>query len=210
MKKNNYFFRDYKTKTALEKDIKDLIGSYAFNQEFESELLSDLIAQKHYYCSFHGIKALQFKKQKNYNSYDFYGFFTTLGWHKVSWRKCIYPESKELIVKQALRDAIQPYSSERKRQYPICERCFKEPSEETDHIDPEFDVIAKQALETLSDKDWESIMINSFDFSIKEPFRLPENNPALIYTLEAHKTAKLQAVCKKCHNANAKERRKKT
>jgi hypothetical protein len=210
MEANSYFFQKYKTKTALETGIKNLIKNYEFNQDFESELLSDLIAEKHYACSLQGLRPLWFQKKKNNSknnsSYDFFGFFTPLGWYPISWKKCLYPENKESIVNRALRDAIQPLCFERKRQYPICEQCKEAPSEETDHVEPEFDVIAKQAMETLSEKDWESI-INTFDFLEKEPFRLPDTNPARIYTLEAHKTAKLQAVCKECHRANAQERK---
>jgi hypothetical protein len=208
MVKQGNFFRHYKTKNALMKDIKNFIDSYPLNQEFESDLISDLIAEKHYYCSCHGLRPIRFRKEFRPGSYNFFGFFPSLEWHKISWKQCIFPDSKESIVKEALRKAIQPHISEHKRLYPFCEKCG-EPSQEIDHVDPEFDVIAQQALKTLSDKDWESIMIDSFNFLIKEDFRLPDNNSALIYTLEAHKTAKLQAVCKKCHCANARERKKK-
>ena len=168
-----------------------------------------MIAEKHYYCSRNGLRPLRFKKEPRNSSYNFSGFFAPVGWHKISWHQCFDSENKkfkEKIVNRALRDAIQDFCSERKRQYPICEQCKKAPSEETDHVDPEFDVIAKQAMETLSEKDWESI-INTFDFLEKKPFELPDTNPARIYTLEAHKTAKVQAVCKECHRANAQERK---
>ena len=196
--------------SKLEKEIKEILEGYSENQEFESELISNLIVKEHYYCSCHGLRPIRFqKKNVRGKNYDFFGLFPSLGWHKISCKKCIYPVSKEGIVKNALRKAIKPDISERKRLYPICERCGKKPSEHTDHVDPEFNVIAQQALKTLSDKDWESIMIDSFNFLIKEEFRLPDNNPALIYTLEAHKTAKLQAVCKDCHGINSEERRNK-
>ncbi|RCJ31274.1 hypothetical protein A6769_31465 [Nostoc punctiforme NIES-2108] len=206
MAKLDYFFKDF-NKNKLEKHIQELLKNYEFNQEFESELISDLITEKHYYCACHGLRPLRFRKERYPGRcYNFFGFFLSLGWHPISWNQCIYPKSKENIVKDALRKAIEPDISEYKRQHPKCERCGKL-SKEIDHIEPEFDVIAQQALKTLSDKDWESIMIDSFNFLIKEEFRLPDNNPALIYTLEAHKTVKLQAVCKKCHQLNAEERK---
>jgi hypothetical protein len=209
MKNNNYFFQNYKTKKALEVDIQNLINSYDFNQEFESELLSDLMAEKHYGCLFHGLRPLWFLKKKNKLSYDFFCFITPVGWYPISWRQAIKPETEKSIVEKALRYAIKPYTSGRKRQYRICERCGKAPSEDTDHVEPEFNDIATQAINTLSGKDLKSIMDSyKSNFLNKEPFQLPENNSALIYTLEAHKTAKLQAVCKKCHQLNANERKK--
>lgn len=210
MKNKNYFFQNYKSKKALEIEITNFISRYDFNQEFESQLLSDLIVEKHYGSLLHGFRPLWFLKNKskrNKISYDFFCFITPVGWYPISWTQCINPKSKKDIVIDALRDAIQHYISERKRQYPICERCGKVPSEEVDHIELEFNDIATQAINTLSDKDLESIMDSyKSNFLNRKDFRLPNNNSALIYTLEAHKTAKLQAVCKKCHKLNSKER----
>lgn len=38
-------------------------------------------------------------------------------------------------------------------------------------------------------------------------FRLPVDNSALVYALQAHQSATLQAVCKKCYLQNAADRK---
>ncbi|BBD67165.1 hypothetical protein NIES4072_55420 [Nostoc commune NIES-4072] len=47
MAKRDHFFKDF-NKTKLEKHIQELLKNYDFNQEFESELISDLITEKHF------------------------------------------------------------------------------------------------------------------------------------------------------------------
>lgn len=46
-----------------------------------------------------------------------------------------------------------------------------------------------------------------FDWWSDQPFTLPVDNSALAYTLQAHQSTTLQAVCKDCHLQNAAGRK---
>jgi hypothetical protein len=193
------------TKTQLTKAIRDEIKQYGFSEEFESPIISELIAEKHYYCSKKGIKPDRFRKLfRPGAAYDFEGFFQGHGWHMVSWSQCMQPRDEYDWLKRALRDAIQPIVAQYKSLHPSCEICGAK-SEHVDHVDPEFDEMATQAISLLNEKQLKEAF-ERFDWWSEEPFSLPESNPAVRYILAAHDTAELQAVCKPCHVKSAKER----
>jgi len=195
------------TKTQVEKEVQGILELYQIAEEFSSEYLSDLITEKHYYCSQHRIRPTSFRKEfKPGSGYYFAGYFQDKGWHQVSWKQCIYPRRDEDWIVTALRDAVRPDIVIYKQAHLICERCGQIPSEDVDHVEPEFDVIAKSALKLMTEDDWRAAIFE-MDWWSDEPFVLPENNPALQYTLESHKNVTLQAVCKDCHSANARERK---
>lgn len=195
------------TKEKLKRAIREEINQYDLEQEFESRLISDLITERHYYCSRKELRPLRFKKKfRRGAAYDFYGFFPEHGWHQVSWRQCINPRDENDWLKRALRDAIEHIVSSHKAAHPTCEKCGLVPSEHVDHVAPEFDVIASKAIRLLTACEINEAFSN-FDWWSKEPFMLPNTHRAVQSVLEDHKTAKLQAVCKPCHTASARERR---
>lgn len=195
------------TKTELIRVIRDEISQYTIGQEFESGLISDLIAQKHYYCSRKGLRPLRFKKEfRPGAAYDFNGFFTGYGWHLVSWRQCITQREEHDWLKRALREAIDPIVTAYKAAHPTCERCCLVSSEHIDHVEPEFDVIARKAISALTPDEIERAFA-CFDWWSKEPFMLSASHRAVQSVLADHKAAKLQAVCKPCHVTSARERR---
>jgi len=194
-------------KSKLIKTIQDEIANFDFNEEFESQLISDLIAEKHYYCSGKQLRPARFRKTDRGNdSYDFWGFFQNHGWHVVSWRQCINPRNQTDWLVRALRDAAQPIVSRYKSCHPVCERCQVVVSDDVDHVSPEFNDIATEIIGTLSPEQTVQIF-ERFDWWDKEPFSLPPNHVALEQLERAHRTARLQAVCKTCHGLNARERR---
>lgn len=196
------------TKSNLTETIRSEIASYEIGQEFESKLISDLIAEKHYYCSRKQLRPVRFKKMfRPGAAYDFSGFFPGDGWHLVSWRQCITPRDEDAWLKSALREAIEPITSEYKSSHEICERCGAVRAEHVDHVSPEFDALALKAIGLLSEKEIEEAFV-LFDWWSKEPFTLPESNPAVRSILKDHESAVLQAVCKPCHVANSRDRKK--
>jgi len=187
-------------KIALKKEIRELLSLYNMNQEFESVLLSGLILEKHYYCSKHNLRPLKFRKTYADvgTTYKFEAFFTTHGWHGISWRQCIEPRNKKVWISQLLRNAIAPISSKYKKEHLVCERCGKQASQEVDHVKPEFNEILLNALALIPDASLKNLLENMNWWS-KQPFALPADNPALLYAIQVHQTAILQALCKKCH-----------
>lgn len=198
------------SKTELEKAIQDLLSSFGMSEEFESELISGLVEAKHYYCSKKGLRPSAFRKSPRKGSgYDFEGFFHGRGWHKVSWTQCLRPREDLDWLKRALRDAIQPrVIGPYKRVHPYCEICNVAPTEEVDHVDPEFDVLASAAIGCMSVDEYNRAF-ERFDWWSAEPFSLEPSNSAVVAILRAHETATLCAVCHSCHLRCAQERRTK-
>jgi len=195
------------TKTQLTKAIRDEIKLFSFGEEFESTLISGLIADKHYYCSKKGIKPERFRKLFRAGAaYDFEGFFHEHGWHMVSWTQCINPRDEFDWLKRALRDAVQPIITQYKSHHPSCEVCGAK-AEHVDHVNPEFDKMATQAISILNENQLEEAF-EQFDWWSKEPFLLPDSYPAVRFILTAHETAVLQAVCQPCHVKSARDRHK--
>jgi hypothetical protein len=197
-----------KTRTALKTEIRAFLDRFQLNEEFESPLLADLIAEKHYYCSRHGLRPVRFKKQfRAGGGYDFAAFFPERGWHLVSWAQCIHVRRDEDWIKRALRDTARPLVAKYKEQHPVCERCGQASTDEVDHVSPQFDDLAREAICSLSEADWAAI-VDVFDWWSDQPFVLPAESPALLHFIAAHGLAKFQAVCKKCHLANARDRKR--
>jgi len=204
MSRGKPYFRGM-TKTQLTNAIREEIKRFSFGEEFESPLIGDLIAEKHYYCAKKWLKPTRFRKQYRPGAaYDFEGFFPGHGWHMVSWTQCINRRDEYDWLKRALRDAIQPIMAHYKALHPSCEICGA-PSEHVDHVAPEFDEMANQAISLLDATQLDEAFA-SFDWWSKEPFSLPESNPAVRFVMAAHEKASLRAVCQPCHVKSAKER----
>jgi hypothetical protein len=196
-------------KSALRTKIRGELARHALGEEFECELIADLIVEKHYYCSKHGLRPLRFRKSFRYGGgYDFEGFFANgIGWHKVSWTQCLDERDSHDWLVRVLRDCVAPIIADYKRRHPICESCRVFASEHVDHVEPEFNELATLAIACLSDEQIAD-EFKKFDFFAPEQFSLPASNPARQFILCAHENAKLQAVCKGCHQRNAAARRK--
>jgi hypothetical protein len=201
------FWRNFETKAALEEAVRRTVNPVPYNVEFESSLISDLIAERHWYCKHNRLRPTRFKRTSAWNGgYDFYGWFDSIGWHKVSWRKCIRPDNVDNVLKRAIRTAIRPIIAEYKASHPVCERCGTCPSKEVDHVSPTFDEMYQEAVATMSDEDKERVMARQ-NWDDESEFRLPNDDPLIESILGSHRGAQLQAVCTGCHQDNARERR---
>jgi len=194
-------------KTRLTETIRDIIKPYRMNELFTSDLISDLIVEKHYYCSVHGLRPTEFKKtlRPGDYGYDFNGCFDGR-WNRVSWTRCISGQIDTDWIKRALRWAARPFVVNHKRKHSICERCGKLPSTEVDHVEPEFSVIADAAIAALSPGQIQEAL-KAFDWWKDEDFRLPDDSPAYQVVSVMHETAILMACCHDCHVLNARERK---
>ena len=187
-----------KTQTAAA--IRQIINPVPLRQEFESELLADLIEQKHYYCARHGLRPSRFRKLPHaVGEYELQGWFDGREkWHSVSWHQCVYPRRDPDWIGRALRDVIAPDMARHKRAHPTCERCGAAPAEEVHHVAPTFREIVSQAIGALSEPDWQAI-VDRFDWWSDAPFSLPESSPALGVLRAEHENAHLSSVCQPCH-----------
>jgi hypothetical protein len=200
-------WREYMTKAALTNAVRAVVNPAPFDDEFQSELLSSLIAERHWHCKLHGIAPTKFRKTRGWgDGYDFWGWFEPSGWHKVSWRKCITPDSVEDVLKRALRSAVRPIIAAYKSEHPLCERCGLRGTQEVDHVDPSFDRIVQTALALLAEEEKDQVM-KSLDWDEESEFLLPDGHPVVLSVRKAHATTKLQAVCPQCHQLNERERR---
>ena len=200
-------WRDFTTKKAITDAIRNVVDPSPFDYEFESELISDLIAERHWYCKHHHARPTKFKKTSGWNGgYVFWGWFDPTGWHKVSWTKCVTPDGIDDVLKQALRTAIRPIIANYKSSHSVCERCQVRATEEVDHANPTFEEMYQRAVANMGDKEKEQIMA-SLDWHQESEFLLPENHPVVVSVLRAHEGARLQAVCTACHQENARDRK---
>ncbi|HEY9228774.1 MAG TPA: hypothetical protein VIP11_19130, partial [Gemmatimonadaceae bacterium] len=181
-------------KKATAAAVRVVVESVPFEQEFESELISNLISEKHYYCSRHGIRPMRFRKMGHAIwPYDLQGWFAERQkWHSVTWLRCVYPRRDQDWIARALRDAIAPELAAYKKARPICERCHAAASEEMHHVDPTFKKIVATALKRLDEHAWQAI-VDHFDWWSDKPFTLPSNSPALAALQEVHAHAQLLA-----------------
>lgn len=206
MPRGAVFFKGM-TKTQLRERIRARLKERKLEEVFDDDLISDLIAEKHYYCSIHGLRPSRFRmSSRPGGGYDFYGEFDPNGWHKVSWSQCLDPRDQNDWIESALRLASAPFLLARKTAFPSCERCGMLASTEVDHVNPEFREMAREALRQMTEAEF-GAAFRGFDWWSSKPFTLPADNSALIYTLQAHQHATLQAVCKNCHLENAAERK---
>lgn len=195
------------TKTQLRDGIRARLKERKLEEVFDDDVISDLIAEKHYYCSVHSLRPSRFRMSyRPGGGYDFYGEFVPYGWHKVSWSQCLEPRDQNDWIESALRLASSRFLSARKVAFPTCERCGMLASTEVDHVSPEFREIAREAIQQMTEAEFDAAF-RGFNWWSHEPFFLPTDNSALVYTLQAHQHAKLQAVCKDCHLKNAAERK---
>lgn len=170
-------------------------------EEFESSLISDLIAKYHGHCSALGIRPVRFRKVEYGGNYEFQGFFTEkvdgreIGWHDVSWRKSVRPQSYESEVRAFLRRHIEPELKVARKDR--CETCGRTDDLDVHHENPSFEEIYVQARAHFSP---EEIKTRAYDEWLKkERFSLPKDHAVLAAFDAAHKSATLRTLCKAHH-----------
>jgi hypothetical protein len=155
-------WRDFKTQADLRAAIRKIISEQPFKEPFESALISDLIVERHYFCSKRNLRPLRFRKIPGYGPkrYSFEGDFSGLstqhstGWHRVSWEKCIKPPVSDWDrIVRAMRDRVEPQKRQYRDEHPFCKHCSVAPSDEVHHNDPAFQTIAAQVRDLVSDED---------------------------------------------------------
>ena len=195
-------------KTETRQKVRGILQAFKINEEFTSDFISELVLQHHYYCKHAQLRPERFRMTlRKSGKYDFEGLFPGKGWHRVSWDKAITPPNTKSWLKDSLRDLIQPTMFAYKKSNSICESCGLRPSEEVDHVEPEFDVIADEAILALSENDLKEAF-SYFDFWETGKFKLRIKSPAVAKFLSRHEAARLMAVCKECHVTNANIRKK--
>jgi hypothetical protein len=199
------FWREYSTKAQLQAIIQCRVNAQPFEIPFADALISNLIAERHYFCHLTGLRPTQFKKTKENVPYRFYGHFEH-GWHPVSWSKCLTrPPSKTDLIVRALRDRISPIKMALRRDHPICVRCGTAQSEEVHHADPTFEALTDEVLAGLPEEEINAVL-STWDWFKVENFTLPDHL-ALVRKFDAlHKAARLEALCKPCHNETKKRK----
>lgn len=203
----------FKTKKSLTEAVQSELARFKLDEEFESELLQTLIAERHYHCSANGLVPQKFKKTANPHgrSYYLWATFPGIDWHGVSWHKCIDGWSLSDEVVGALRRVASPFVEAYLNAHRLCERCHVVPSCEVDHVEPEFKEIVNLILPNLTEDDWQQIR-NCHDWVRDETFTLPDGMWCTTFVRKIHdpenlSRVKLMAVCKKCHKLNARDRK---
>lgn len=202
--------QSYRTKKALTEAVQGLVNAQPFDTAFAAPLITDLIAERHYYCAPMGWRPLQFRKRAvvGMGSYLFEGEFPApVGWHGVSWRKCIYPPADGGTLAAGARVSVRPVVRAYHDAHPVCERCEAVPSTAVDHVDPEFKALLHTVLEHAP-WDQQASLLASFDWIATEQYVWPHDHPLTVALHAAHERAILQAVCAGCHVQNAAERRR--
>lgn len=205
----------YNTKKEATEHFNKLFASKDFNEEFIDEDLKELILENHYYISknkrFIPIKFRkvpnEFHQMISYKAYQLDVFFEedNLGWHKISWKKCITPKTPIQEVKSALRRAIdQVIYAFRKTTPNKCIDCNTNGDMnnylEVHHTIP-FEELFKELRNKVSNEDMEYVAnLHKVHWAKKETFKLPKESIVVQTFLELHRKSKLIFLCQKCHN----------
>jgi len=200
------FWRQFATKKAAEDAIRSVINSQPFDTPFESALLSDLIAERHYFCSRRGLRPSRFRKLRGYKAYIFEGDFSIaaaprqIGWHGVSWTKCLAPPQSDWDrIVRAMRDRCEPAKTAYRKSHPVCEKCLVRPSYEAHHARPTFQQLTEQIRSYISDAEVADCLAG-WDWFCAENLVLPDDHRITTLFDEFHARATLQALCRDCHN----------
>ena len=200
------FWREFPTKKAAEETIRGIVTAQQFRIPFESSLISDLVVERHYYCSLRGLRPSRFRKLPGYCAYTFEGDFSDLstpepiGWHPVSWRKCLAkPLTAWDWIVRAMRDRVEPVKTRYRQLHPVCEACNLRPTTEAHHSIPVFLSISDSIRSRVSDLEV-SDCLSGWNWFLRANFALPEGHKITIAFDHLHATATLQALCRQCHN----------
>lgn len=201
------YWRTFVHQNDVEAAVRVVVDAASYYSAFTSELISDLIAERHYYCRRHGLRPILFKKTREDRPYRFYGEFPRVGWHPVSWIKCVRtPPTREAIIRDALRQSTEVDKTAFRRAHPLCAHCGRAPSAETHHAEPTFADLVASVFASATEADLESAL-DGWNFFDPQPFTLPAGHIIQHLFVERHRQARLEALCKTCHNATKRRAR---
>ena len=169
---------------------------------FQSELLSDLVSRYHYYCSKHSLRPTRFRKMpRRTGGYNLEAWFEGIGWHGVSYRKCLTPPTFRSEAIHALRQVVESFVWSHRK--PCCDRCGSRDRLEVNHLKPRFEEMVEKALEAADEAD--KAAWDRFDWVSQEEFQLPPAGKAVRMIVELHKKAIFQTLCAPCHRNVARQ-----
>lgn len=191
-------WRNFQTKDSLRGAVREIVNPQHFDVPFAAPLISDLIAERHYFCSLHSLRPTRFMKTYDDQPYRFHGLFDH-GWHPVSWAKCLSPPpTREELIGRVLRNRIEPLKIAFRREHPVCVGCGRAPSEETHHANPTFQQILERVFRAITPADFVSALA-AWDWFQKPEFSLPEEHVIIRTFDQLHASARLEALCRTCH-----------
>lgn len=199
----------YTSKRSLVTAVQKELSQYKIGEEFTSPLLSDLVSKHHLHCSRLGYKPVQFRKiplpeYPSSSTYELQGYFVAIGWHDVSWRKCIYHPTYHDEVKQFLREHVhQSLQSQKKAK---CERCGSTKQLEVDHMEPTFNEIYIMARANFLPEEVASWAYH--DWLNNTRFSLPEEHPVVQLFDRIHSNSRIQTLCTRCHIWKTRQERR--
>lgn len=197
----------YQTKKSVKDAVRALVDRMPFGHEFESPLLSDLIGKYHHQCPKLGIRPTMFRRDRHEehpSGQDFKAYFpqavngAVVGWHGVSWTKCLDPPSYEDEVRGFLRRVAKPEMDAARKD--ACEECHRTGSGplQVDHANPTFEEMYQKVRGQLTAREIENWAY--YDWISHERFSLPEDHPVSLEFRRLHAKARLRTLCKACHN----------
>jgi hypothetical protein len=194
------YWRTFVFQKDLENAVRVIVDAEPHNVPFQAPLISDLIAERHYYCRRSGLRPAQFKKTLEDRPYRFYGYFENVGWHPVSWTTCVKrPRTRESTISDALRASTEEAKRAFRKRHPTCQHCHQAPSLETHHADPSFAELVARVLGEVSESDLESAL-HDWNFFDPKVFVLPHDHIVQKLFDDYHARARLEALCKRCHD----------
>lgn len=195
------YWRTFVFQKDLAEAVRAVVDPARDDTPFVSELISDLVAERHYYCRRHGLRPTRFMRTSEDRPYRFYGDFPQLGWHPISWKKCVEPPpTRESIIRDALRQSTEAAKTAFRRAHPLCQHCGRAPSAETHHAEPTFADLVSAVFATVTEADLESAL-DTWNFFDPQPFSLPADHVIQSRFDERHRRARLEALCRRCHLA---------
>lgn len=200
------FWREFPTKQSVFNAVREIVNPVPMQTAFTSSLISDLIAERHFFHSAMGNRPIAFRKDIGIGDYEFKGFFNSSGgWQKVSWRKAIEgePDVWKRLVKAA-RKRIVPAILDYKSAHLVCERCNAKASAEIHHARPAFIEIMRTVAGSITEADIDSAL-EGWNYETRDDFTLPEHARFTRLFDSSHENAKLEALCIDCHNATKKK-----
>ena len=206
---------EYRTKKEAEQAVRIEVARHALGQEFVSEMISDLIANHHYFCSKHKVRPEIFccrpdeGVDRRRGGYQFKGFFPGIGWRSVSWSKCFNVPTWEAGKREMLRDACSDAMDMYRLKNYRCAGCgIEKPPLNCHHKKPSFAEMMRSVDRLFTDQDglaWENR-----DWMKEECFTLGEKHPAIVEFMRLHSEAVLVVLCENCHKKEHQKERQKT
>lgn len=203
------FWKQFPTQAAARNAIRDIVDSKEHAVPFESDLISDLIAERHYFCSARGLRPVRFRKINKGKGYTFEGDFSSceieppLTWHAVSWSKCLKgaPPTPWEHIESAMRKHCMPAKTAYRNAHPQCEQCGATETLEVHHSEPTFQDIVQCIRTQIDDADIQRCLAN-WNWFEKGDFKLPGGDKITQLFEVIHQTAILQVLCQPCHHAS--------